>query len=156
MVTHWGWDKMAAISQTIFLNVFSLMKMLEFRLKFHWSLILRVQLRILQHWFRWWLGADQATSHHVNQWCLDYQHIYVSLGLNELTADFSCHSPLLSVTVHHSNCHQDSLTWQEDGSWWHKWDAVRYSELQIQFATRWIFSKIFTAHPLGKVWDVFL
>ena len=21
-----------------------------------------------QHWFRWWLCADQATSHHLNQW----------------------------------------------------------------------------------------
>ena len=42
--------------------------MCEFRLKFHWSLFLRVQLTIFQHWFRQWLGAEQATSHYLNQW----------------------------------------------------------------------------------------
>ena len=31
---------------------FSWMKILEFRLRFHWSLFLRVQLTIIQHWFR--------------------------------------------------------------------------------------------------------
>ena len=25
------------------------------------------QLTINQHWFRWWLAAEQATSHHLNQ-----------------------------------------------------------------------------------------
>ena len=51
-LTHWGPDKMAAISQTTFSNVFSWMKMYEFRLRFHWSLFPRVQLTIFQHWFR--------------------------------------------------------------------------------------------------------
>ena len=37
-LTHWGRDKMAAISQTTFSNTFSWMKMYEFRLRFHWSL----------------------------------------------------------------------------------------------------------------------
>ena len=50
-LTHWGWDKMAAILQTTSSNAFSFMKMFEFWLKFHWSLFLRVQLIILQHWF---------------------------------------------------------------------------------------------------------
>ena len=27
------------------------------------GLFLRVRLTIFQHWFRWWLGANQATSH---------------------------------------------------------------------------------------------
>ena len=58
----------------------------EFQLKFHWSLLLRVQLTIFQHWFRWWLGANQATSHYLNHWWLDWFYdIYASLGLNELT-----------------------------------------------------------------------
>ena len=35
--------------------------------KFHWILLLRVQLRIRQHWFRGWLGAEQATRHYLNQ-----------------------------------------------------------------------------------------
>ena len=50
--THWGRDKMAAVSQTTLSNVFSWMRMLEFWLRFHWSLFLRVQLTIIQHWFR--------------------------------------------------------------------------------------------------------
>ena len=51
-LTHWGPDKMAAISQTTISNAFSWMKMLEIWYKFHWSLFLRVQLTIFQHWFR--------------------------------------------------------------------------------------------------------
>ena len=51
-LTHWGRDKMAAIYQTIFSNVFSWMKMYKFRLRFHWSLLPGVQLIIFQHWFR--------------------------------------------------------------------------------------------------------
>ena len=31
-----------------------------------------------------WLGADQATSHYLNQWWFIYWRIYASLGLNEL------------------------------------------------------------------------
>ena len=58
--------------------------MCEFCLRFHWSLFLGVQLTIFQHWLRLWLGADQATSHYLNQWWLDLQRIYASLGLNEL------------------------------------------------------------------------
>ena len=50
-LTHWGRDKMAAVSQTLS-NAFSWMKISEFRLRFHWSLFLRVQLTIIQHWFR--------------------------------------------------------------------------------------------------------
>ena len=46
--THWGHDKMATILQTTFSNIFSLMKMRDFQLKFHWRLLLRVQ--IFQHW----------------------------------------------------------------------------------------------------------
>ena len=51
-LTHWGRDKMAAVSQTMFSNAFSWMKIYEFWLIFHWSLFLRVQLTIFQHWFR--------------------------------------------------------------------------------------------------------
>ena len=61
------------------------MKMLEFQSKVHWSLFLRFQLIIFQHWFRLWLGADEATSLYLNQWYWVYWRIYASLGLNELT-----------------------------------------------------------------------
>ena len=83
-LTHCGRDKMAAIFQTTFSNAFSWMKMFEFRLRFHWSLFPMVWLTIFQHWFRWWLGAGEATSHYLNQWWLVYWRIYASLGLNEL------------------------------------------------------------------------
>ena len=52
MLTHWGPDKMAAISQTTLSNPFSWMKMFELKLKFHWSWFPRVQLTIFHHWFR--------------------------------------------------------------------------------------------------------
>ena len=52
ILTHWGRDKMAAICQTTFSNVFSWMKMYEFRLKFHWSLFLAFGLTISHHGFR--------------------------------------------------------------------------------------------------------
>ena len=51
-LTHWGRDKMATISQTTFSNAFSWMKLYEFRLRFHWSLFLRLQSKIFEHWFR--------------------------------------------------------------------------------------------------------
>ena len=44
--------QMAAIFQTTFSNAFSWMKMIEFRLGFHWSLFLRFELTIFHHWFR--------------------------------------------------------------------------------------------------------
>ena len=44
-LTHWGRNKMAAISQTTFSNTFSWMKMYEFWLKFNLNLFLRVQLK---------------------------------------------------------------------------------------------------------------
>ena len=51
-LTHWGRAKMAAVFQTTFWNAFSWMKMYEFRKRFHWSLLLRVQLAIFQLWFK--------------------------------------------------------------------------------------------------------
>ena len=66
ILTHWDWDKMAAIIQTTISNAFSWVKILEFRLKFHRSLFPRVQLTIYQHWLKQWRGADQATSHYLN------------------------------------------------------------------------------------------
>ena len=44
--------QMDAIWQTTFSSAFSWMKMFEFLLNFHWSLFLRVELTIFQHWFR--------------------------------------------------------------------------------------------------------
>ena len=69
-------DKMAAISQTTFSNLFSSMKIFEFRFECHWNLFWRTQLTVSLHWFRWWLGAEQATSHYLNQcWPRSLTHI---------------------------------------------------------------------------------
>ena len=75
---------MACIFQMTFSNTFSWMKMYQFRLRFPRILLPRVQFTIFQHWFRYWLGAGQATSHYLNQWWLLYWHIYASLCLNQL------------------------------------------------------------------------
>ena len=96
-LTHWGRDKMAAVSQTALSNAFSWMKMLEFRLRFHWCLFLRFELTIFQHWFRYWLGAGQATSHYLNQCWPVYWRIYASLGLNELKGKPPFTSPALYI-----------------------------------------------------------
>ena len=45
-LTHWGRDKMDTILQPTFSNAFSWIKTYKFRLRFHWSLFLRVQLTI--------------------------------------------------------------------------------------------------------------
>ena len=94
---------MATIFQTTFSNGFLRTKMHEFRLTSHWSLFLGVQLTICQHWFRWWLGAGQATSHYLNQCWLVYWRKYALLGLNELKAygcnyfTYPCLNPRWSV-----------------------------------------------------------
>ena len=127
ILTNWGRDKMDNISQTTFSNAFSWMKTNAFRLRSHWSLFLRVQLTIFQHWFRWWLGAVQATSHYLNQWWLVYRCIYASLGLNELKVvnsgtvsnyyDF-CEAKTDAVTLmiyqsKHINCLPSFVEWYE-------------------------------------------
>ena len=81
-----GRDEIATIFQTTISTAFSWTHMYEFHSRFHCSLFLRFELAIIfQHWLRLWLGADQATSHYLNQWWLVYRSIYASLGLSELT-----------------------------------------------------------------------
>ena len=53
-------------------------------IKFSLKFLPNGSIKTLQHWFRWWLGAEQATSHCLNQWWLFYWHIYAPLSLNEL------------------------------------------------------------------------
>ena len=68
-LTHWDRDKMGAIFQTTCSNAFSWMKMLKFRLRFHWSLFPRVQLTILQpqwvnliHWRKAYIFFTESFS----------------------------------------------------------------------------------------------
>ena len=51
LLTQWGRGKMVAFSQMTFSNALIWMKNYEFWLKIHWTLFLRVQLTIFQHWF---------------------------------------------------------------------------------------------------------
>ena len=93
-LTHWGRDRMAAIFQMTCWSGFLWMKMHEFRLRFHWSLFLGVQLIIFQ------LGSDNGLSPTRRQaiiWTNDglgYRHINVLHGLNELT-----HCPLGNMAL---------------------------------------------------------
>ena len=97
-LTHWGWDKIATNSLRTFSNAFPWMKIYKLRLRFHWSLFPRVQFIMFQHWFRLWLGAEQAPSHYLNQWWLVYWWIYALLGLNELMAQLqNCPSLCLQM-----------------------------------------------------------
>ena len=109
-LTQWGRDKMAVMFfQTTFSDAFSWMKINEFRLKFHWSLFLRVQLTIFHHWFRSWLGAGQATSHYLNQWRLVYWRVFASLGFRaSLTSriDF----PMVRIRIYNSGLCGDIIT----------------------------------------------
>ena len=59
--THWGRDKMAVISQTIFWNVLYWMKTFVFQTFFHWNLFFRLKLTICHHWF------TKATSQYLHQ-----------------------------------------------------------------------------------------
>ena len=83
-LTHWGRDKMTAISQTTLSITFSSMRMLEFRLKFQLSLFLRVQSQYSS------IGSDNGLSPNRRQAIiltndgLSFWRIYASLGLNEL------------------------------------------------------------------------
>ena len=53
----------------------------------------------IQHWFRWWLGAVQATNHYLKQCWLVFRRIYASLGLNELRKIFKLVIWLADSTV---------------------------------------------------------
>ena len=83
-LTHWGRDKMAAISQTTLSNAFSWMKMLEFRLQFHWIMFLG------SNWQYSRIGSDNGLAPIRRQaiiWTNDdpvQRRIYASLGLNGL------------------------------------------------------------------------
>ena len=47
-------------------------------------------------------GADQATSHHLNQWWLVYWRMYASFGLSEIEHIHTTHSaPAPYSTMHH-------------------------------------------------------
>ena len=62
MLTHFLLNKMATISQTTFANVFSWMKILEFRLTFHWLLSPIGNKSALVQVMAWCLTGDKPLS----------------------------------------------------------------------------------------------
>ena len=80
--THLPLHKMVAISQTMFSYVLSWRKGFPFWLKLHWSFFFKgPKLIVTQHWFRYWLGAEWATSHHLDQCSPDsLKHICANGG----------------------------------------------------------------------------
>ena len=76
----------------------------ELWIKFHWNLFLWVQLTIIKHCFRWWLGTEQAASHYLNQW---WHSLVMHLCLNELR-----------IYIHHySDCIRISITFNSISPW---------------------------------------
>ena len=57
------------------------MKSFVFWFEFHWSLFLRVQLTIIQHWFRWWLGDELLKTMEIKQILENgYQELWVKFN----------------------------------------------------------------------------
>ena len=67
--------------------------LLKIALKF----VPKVYIKIFQHLFSSWLGADQAASHKLIQWWLIYWHIYALLGLNGLIMAYF----IFSINIYH-------------------------------------------------------
>ena len=109
ILTRWDRDIMAAVLQTVSLSVFSWTKIHELRFRVHWNLFLMVESTMFQHWFRYWLGASQATGHYLKQWWLVYWRIYGSLELNEVRFIHSlscCYERLCFVFPTHDKFHK--------------------------------------------------
>ena len=105
-LTHWGWDKVDAISQTAFSSAFSWIKMPELWLNFHWSLFLRVQLTLfpaLVQIMAWPCSDDKPLSEpmmvssrtHIcitrPQWVKQYYEFSASIDLCLITCHNWCH-----------------------------------------------------------------
>ena len=125
---------MAVILRRMFSNSFSCKKIVVFCFQFHQKLLPRVWLIINQHWFRQWLGADQAPSHYLTNDGLVYRRIYVSLGLNELRSFMLTRYKLFSQEW------QDLPSRGSDGS-------VLRHKMQLQFSK--------PGQGRGNVWNCF-
>ena len=53
------------------------------------TISLKFELTIFHHWFRWWLCADQATSHHLNQWMVSLLTLICIIRLQWVNWDLS-------------------------------------------------------------------
>ena len=138
-LAHWGGDILPAMFQTTFSNAFSWMIIHEFWLRFHWILYGRVQLTIFHHWFRQWLGTDQATSHYLDQWwpCL-LMHMYVT------------RPQWVKCTLNGDKDPGPALTH------WPLGDLDAILKLQFLILCYWLVSSdlLMIMHPDGTPWDL--
>ena len=145
---------MPAISQTTHSNAFVWMKILWFQSLSHWSLFLMVQSTIYQHWFRYLPGVDQAPSHYLIQWWLDYRCIYASL--NELTK-FCMKTCIKSDEIwkfrKKENILNSCLMWRRLRTAPNRRNTKRRCPNSFRWATVWIYSifhiKTNTIHKLA-------
>ena len=68
ILMRWCQDRMAAILQMVLSKPFVARKLLFLIPVSHSSVFSRVQSKIIQHWYRYWLGAEKAKSHYLNKW----------------------------------------------------------------------------------------
>ena len=86
-LTHWGRDNMVVFFNTTFSNAFSWNKKYWILNTIGQKLFPMVQLTIIQHWFRQWLGANKATSNYLNQlWLRLLTDKCISPSRNELNS----------------------------------------------------------------------
>ena len=75
-----GCDFADDVFRCIFLN-WKFCVLIKISLYFVPRNVSRVQLTITQHWLRWWLGVEEATSHYLNQcWPSSLKHISGTRG----------------------------------------------------------------------------
>ena len=136
--------------QTIFSNAFSLKKMYEFCLRFHWILFLLFKLIIFQHR----LGSDQATSYYLSQWRLVYWCIYASLGIETEWRNRVTHICIGEQTIIGSDNgllpdrHQ-AIIWTNAGILSTGPLGTNFSEILIEIYT-FSFKKMHLKMPSGK------
>ena len=100
-LTHWGRHRAAAISGRRFRVHFLEWTCINFNRDFAGICSWRSNLAIFLHWFRWRIGAVQATDRGLSQWWLDYWRIYIytSFGLIQSRMVASWHQVMYSYHI---------------------------------------------------------
>ena len=119
-------------SKTTFSNACSWMKILVFCFKYHWSWYLKFQLSICQHWFRYCLGAEQATKQYLNQWCtisgtqneISHWNQAVVAYLEYYCIFFSKMLRLQALVFIRKDRHYVSGIWDYSGAWLHMGECL--------------------------------
>ena len=129
LLTHWGWDKMAAISQKTLSNAFSCMKMLKIWLKFHWSLFLRVQLTIQNAYELLNLRALKFSP--IDEICPS--HTQGNDCMNTTLKSESCHDANFAITGDTGGCHNNNVQCHQWRQSWH----LNYNSQCHQWRQSW-------------------